>query len=116
MIWNASGAEAVALVRAWLKRGRWDEAVALRGVRRRGYTRKQAHGEQKGCQTHKQTELPPVTVPKARGKVLSAEVLAQVQAELAGQRGKNVWKKTKQLAHGQERGDRTPVPRPTGAA
>ena len=116
MIWNASGAEAVALVRAWLKSGRWDEAVALRGVRRRGYTRKQARGEQKNCQAHKHPEPPPVTLRKARGNVLSAEVLAQVQRELAEQRGKNVWNKTKQPAHGQERGDPTAVPRPTGAA
>ena len=33
MIWEASGAEEVAAVRAWLKSERWAEAMALRPAR-----------------------------------------------------------------------------------
>ena len=32
MIWDAAGAEAVAVVRAWLKSDRWDEAMRLRAA------------------------------------------------------------------------------------
>jgi len=39
MIWNADGAEAVAVVRAWLKSGRWDEAMRLRPPPQRTYRR-----------------------------------------------------------------------------
>lgn len=35
MIWSAEGAEAVAVVRAWLKSERWDEAIGLRPLPRR---------------------------------------------------------------------------------
>lgn len=39
MIWNPQGAEAVAVVRAWLKSDRWDEAMRLRPPPRRTYKR-----------------------------------------------------------------------------
>ncbi|MDQ2999075.1 MAG: hypothetical protein M3R61_18755 [Chloroflexota bacterium] len=39
MIWDAEGAEAVAVVRAWLKSERWDEAMRLRPPLHRTYTR-----------------------------------------------------------------------------
>jgi uncharacterized protein UPF0236 len=39
MIWAAAGATAVATVRAWLKSGRWAEAMALRPARQRTYRR-----------------------------------------------------------------------------
>jgi hypothetical protein len=42
MIWAAEGAVAVATVRTWLKSGRWEEAMALRGARQRTYRRKPA--------------------------------------------------------------------------
>lgn len=118
MIWSARGAERVALLRAWLKSGRWDEAVALRQVRRRGYARKTARTEQKDCQAHKQTEQQHEhrTARKEPRNGLAPDVLAQVQAELAQQRGKNVWKKTKPPAHSQEQVDRTHLPRPTVTA
>jgi len=120
MIWNASGAEAVALVRAWLKSGRWDEAVALRRVRRRGYKRKTARGEQKSCLAHKQTEQQQdscQTRPaNSRAKALTTEVLAQVQAELADQRGRNVWRKAKKPLLEQQPVDRTTMPSPTPTA
>jgi len=39
MIWDADGAEAVAVVRAWLKSERWGEAMDLRSPPRRSYQR-----------------------------------------------------------------------------
>jgi hypothetical protein len=39
MIWNVPEAEAVAVVRAWLKSGRWDEAMRLRPPPQRTYQR-----------------------------------------------------------------------------
>ena len=42
MIWSINGARAVATVRAWLKSGRWQEAIALRPPRRRTYQRRAA--------------------------------------------------------------------------
>jgi hypothetical protein len=39
MIWDADGAEAVAVVRAWLKSERWDEAMRLRPPLHRTYRR-----------------------------------------------------------------------------
>jgi hypothetical protein len=41
MIWNTTGAEAVAVVRAWLRSERWDEAMRLRPPPRRTYRRRQ---------------------------------------------------------------------------
>jgi hypothetical protein len=45
MIWDADGAEAVAVVRAWLKSDRWDEAMRLRPPPRRTYQRKVSEAE-----------------------------------------------------------------------
>ena len=42
MIWDADGAEAVAVARAWLKSGRWDEAMRLRPPSQRTYRRQTA--------------------------------------------------------------------------
>lgn len=42
MIWDAEGAEAVAVVRAWLKSDRWSEAMRLRPRPRRSYRRQAA--------------------------------------------------------------------------
>jgi hypothetical protein len=39
MIWDPDGAEAVAVVRAWLKSDRWDEAMRLRPPPQRSYRR-----------------------------------------------------------------------------
>jgi len=95
MIWDASGAAAVAEVRAWLLSERWQEAIALRGVRRRSYRRKQTEQERPRSQEQDQ-----VAKQEACGKVkqgarvrqeVAAEMPARVQAELAEQRGKNGW-------------------------
>lgn len=42
MIWDSEGAEAVAVVRAWLKSNRWDEAMRLRPPPQRSYRRQAA--------------------------------------------------------------------------
>jgi hypothetical protein len=42
MIWDVEGAEAVAVVRAWLKSDRWGEAMSLRSPPRRTYRRQVA--------------------------------------------------------------------------
>jgi hypothetical protein len=98
MIWEAAGAEAVATVRAWLKSERWEEAMQLRGVRRRGYRRKQAEQERQASEekeraAKEQTKASGKQVTKERQE-LSAEVLEVVRAELAQQRGRNVWRRT----------------------
>jgi len=96
MSWDASGAEAVAEVRAWLLSERWQEAIALRGVRRRSYRRKQPGRAEEASQGKRQAAKQQASgkveqAGKARRQELSAEVLAQVQAELTEQRGKNGW-------------------------
>lgn len=96
MIWDAAGAEAVAAVRAWLLSERWEEAIALRGVRRRSYRRKQADGVGAESDTTRQAAQEPAhekgeTQDSAQQSRLPADVLTRVQAELAEQRGKNGW-------------------------
>jgi hypothetical protein len=96
MSWGASGAEAVAEVRAWLLSERWQEAIALRGVRRRSYRRKQPGRAEEASQGKRQAAKQQASgkveqAGKARRQELSAEVLAQVQAELTEQRGKHGW-------------------------
>jgi hypothetical protein len=99
MIWDAEGAEAVASVRAWLKSERWEEAIALRWPRRRSYRRKQPDCQSERRERHRQAAKEQAKVPVkplANGPrpEIAADVLAQVQAELAEQRGKNAWGKT----------------------
>ena len=45
MIGDAEGAEAVAVVRAWLKSDRWQEAMRLRPVPQRPYRRRETLAE-----------------------------------------------------------------------
>ena len=120
MIWNAEGAEAVGMVRAWLKSERWEEAMALRGVRTRSYRRKQAaqegeRGKEAGQAEQTQARVPLKPQAKARQE-LSAEMLAQVRAELAEQRGKSVWRRSSNLQAQAERTAQTTQPRPVIAA
>lgn len=119
MIWNADGAETVAEVRAWLKSERWEEAIALRGVRKRGYRRKQAAhvakaSEMKG-QVAQQVGEPVKLTHKAQQR-MSAEVLARVQEELAEQHGKNGWGKVWSIRRHQELVAQREEPRPVSTA
>ena len=92
MIWDAPGAEAVAAVRAWLKSARWEEAVARRGVRTRSYRRRHAAPARVAC-AEKVHAGDADTRAAARRPALSADVLAQVRAELAAQQGQHVWRR-----------------------
>lgn len=121
MIWDASGAEAVAVVRAWLKSERWEEAILLRGFRRRGYRRKQADqgvekSEGREPVAKEQASEDVVSVDLARQQAMSAEVLAQVQGELAEQRGKNVWGKAWSVGRQRELAAQREQSRPSIAA
>ena len=93
----------MATVRAWLKSERWEEALALRGVRRRSYRRRHAGQAQAGCaRTRHAAAVGAQTAGTAHGHArpqLSADVLAQVQAELIAQRGKHVWRRAGSRQH-----------------
>lgn len=98
MIWDATGAEEVATVRAWLKSGRWAEAMALRPARGRGYQRQQPVGEPEvvdgpvGAASEGAPAVhPPGAAPVARG--LSPEVLATIRAEAARDKEQHAWRK-----------------------
>ena len=114
MIWDAPGAEAVAVVRAWLLSERWEEAIALRGVGTRGYRRKQADQEAEKSEAKGHEDVEPVV--KARRQAMRAEVLGQVQAELAEQRGKNAWGKAWSVARQRELAAQRERPKPRIAA
>jgi hypothetical protein len=83
MIWDAAGAEAVAMVRAWLKSERWQEAMALRAVPRRSYERQQARVR---------TEESSLAEAGPRGR-LEPDVLARVRAEMAQEGSPHPWRK-----------------------
>jgi hypothetical protein len=73
MIWDATGAERVATVRAWLKSERWQEAMALRAAPGRSYERQQARPR---------AEESSLAEAAPRGR-LDPDVLARVRAEMA---------------------------------
>jgi hypothetical protein len=104
MIWDASGAEEVAVVRAWLKSGRWEEAMGLRRAPGRGYERKGrvAEGTESGAGMAGEQRAAGAA---ARG--LPPEVLAQVRAEMAQERKQHPWRRPwsskQQRAHHEER-------------
>jgi hypothetical protein len=121
MIWDAQGAEAVAAVRAWLKSERWEEALALRGVARRSYRRKQDRqarvGTGKSCQAAAaQADSPSEVEERVQQSAVSAEVQARVQAELAEQRGKNVWGKAWSIKRQEEVAVQRAQAKPTSTA
>jgi hypothetical protein len=99
MIWDAGGAQAVAMVRAWLKSERWEEAIALRPVRRRGYQRQRVAAEagvevptaqEEGGEAARAGGLP---TEAASSGGLPPEVLAQVRVELAHERARHPWRR-----------------------
>jgi len=99
MIWEAAGAEQVATVRAWLKSGRWSEALALRAAPRRRAAWRRAQPAAEAVVAPGQAARAGTVAaarvaahgPPRRG--LSAEVLAVVRAELAQPRGPHAWRK-----------------------
>ena len=93
MIWDAEGAEQVAVVRAWLKSGRWQEAMGLRAAPGRGYERKEGVSKRAaaGAGEEPAAVVTPPAVPAERG--LPPEVVAQVQAEMAQERQQHPWRR-----------------------
>lgn len=108
MIWEAAGAEAVATVRAWLKRERWQEAMALRPPVGRRYRRQHPRTEPAGgastCSANRADEppagKPPVTMAHSGG--LPPEVLARVRADLRPEPEQHPWRKPWSLKRQQE--------------
>ena len=97
MIWEASGAEEVAVVRAWLKSGRWEEAMALRAAPGRSYVRQRARarGEVRAAGSRGEREAVPETASaqgQSRGG-LPPDVLARVRAEAEQDKGTHPWRK-----------------------
>ncbi len=122
MIWDAAGAEEVAVVRAWLKSGRWEEAMALRPARGRSKQRQQPVEDPKtGDQPVRATRAaapavpPPVDEPGARG--LSQAVLATIRAEVAQDKKQHAWRKSWSIKQQRAQHEqRTKEARPVAAA
>lgn len=117
MIWTAAGAEGVATVRAWLKSGRWAEAMALRPVRRRGYQRQQPReGSVAGAGPADPPQLEPSASAPRPGRALTPEVLATLRAELDQERGPHPWRKAWSRRRQQEEADHVEQPAPPAVA
>lgn len=86
MIWDAAGAEAVATVRAWLKSGRWAEALGLRPAPQRTYRRE-------GDPLANTPAPAPPDAPPTPRVGLPMDVLARVRAEEAAERAVHPWKR-----------------------
>jgi hypothetical protein len=100
MIWSAEGARGVAKVRAWLRGGRWHEAMALRPPRQRH--RRQPRTE--ACQAataqsgeHKtglqEARATPGTVDLTAPGTRTAEVVAGVRHALRQERQRHPWRR-----------------------
>jgi hypothetical protein len=94
MIWSEAGANALVGVRAWLKSGRWREAMALRPAARRSYQRQRPHSElrKEVRVVREQVAVVEEAVgPPATG--LPPEVLASVRAAMAHEQATHPWRK-----------------------
>jgi Uncharacterised protein family (UPF0236) len=94
MRWNTPGAEGIALIRAYLKSGRWAEAIALRPRRQRTYVRKQPT-QDRHCPLAS-TDAPVAAIPHAslpQPSALPPELRDQIQRELAAERANHPWKR-----------------------
>ena len=87
MIWSEAGANALVAVRAWLKSGRWQHAMALRPAARRSYRRVRPRSElRKEMAVVEEAIAAPATG-------LPSEVLASVRAALAQEHATHPWRK-----------------------
>jgi hypothetical protein len=99
MIWSEEGANAVVAVRAWLKSGRWEEAMALRAAPRRRRRQQRAEepamGRWVGPEEVDREGQAEVRAPADRQGAdrLAPEVLAGVRAELAQERANHPWRR-----------------------
>jgi len=103
MRWSEEGANGVSAVRAWLKSGRWAEAMALRTAPRRGYRQsgEQASGqhqqvqqqlaevEARKRQVEQQVAKKPAT---SQAQEQSRELCERVRAELAAEAARHPWR------------------------
>jgi hypothetical protein len=87
MIWSEAGANALVAVRAWLKSGRWQQAMALRPAARRSYRRVRPRSEPRG----EAAAVGEAMAPPPTG--LPSEVLARVRAEMAQEQATHPWRK-----------------------
>ncbi len=95
MIWSVEGGERVAVVRAWQRSERWEEAMRTRKGKKRGYVRKtnQECGRLKP-EAEMQTEMEQEPASGEGGRSgLSAEVMASLRAELSQPRDGHPWRK-----------------------
>lgn len=93
MIWSEAGADAVSVVRAWLKSGRWAEAIAQRKVPRRLYRRQVQEVESKAREEAHAPEVGTSAEGAAQEEERVREVIAQVRAELAQEQAVHPWRK-----------------------
>ncbi len=91
MIWRAAGARQVVKVRAWLKSGRWAEAMAQRPQRQREYRRQQEVVDEP--MGERLVGASPGRVGRDRAAPLPPDVVAAVQTELASGRATHPWKR-----------------------
>ncbi len=93
MQWSEAGAEAVVSVRAWLKSGRWKEAMELRKIPQRSYQRRNEPQQPEAEQQEPQQRAREDQATGGAGGKLSEELLARVQAELAQEQAFYSWRK-----------------------
>lgn len=94
MIWTASGARQVVKVRAWLKGGRWAEAMALRGLPRRRVRTCQPDGAPR--ETMEAPEVLPTARPSAAAAPrtgLPPEMLVAIRREAAHPPAVHPWRR-----------------------
>jgi hypothetical protein len=118
MIWKADGAEAVAVVRAWLKSERWEEAIRLRPVRTRSYRRQQERAEAAGQGVSVNEEVSAGADEQEAGcrSVLPPEVLEALRAEEAHERANHPWRRAWSVRRQSELAAQSSVGAPTLAA
>ena len=96
MIWCAAGAQQVVKVRAWLKSGRWAEAMAVRPRRQRGYARRHGQMDDRGETAREGGAVLAACVEGAEhggAARLSPDMVAAVQTALTHERTQHPWKR-----------------------
>jgi hypothetical protein len=92
MIWSEAGADAVVSVRAWLKSGRWAQAMALREAPRRRSQQSVQHASAVDVSVAPNVATPPV-VTRLPARELPEDVRERVRAELAAEQVQHPWRR-----------------------
>lgn len=93
MIWSEGGANAVVEVRAWLKSGRWQQAMGLRACPKRSYRRRRMGGDAKvEAQEAGKSDTDGKATTRRQASGLPSEVLAKVRAEMAQEQATHPWR------------------------